>query len=276
MITRLYPGGKKRAFNISYDDGILQDIRFVELLNRYGLKGTFNLNSGLMRSEFEWTHESGMLVKRLSENTAAGLYQGHEVASHTLTHPYMESLAEGDILHQMVTDRRNLTELFDTEVYGFAVPFLYYSDLIASCVRQAGFEYARISEESKCYDLPWDYYHWRGSIFHWSEDLEEFVDGFLVTDQELALCQIVGHSYDLDVGNMWDRLEAICQKVSRAGDVCPMTNLELVRYSKAMRAAEITDSFIRNHAPLDIWFRVGEHVVRLHPGETFDFGRIVK
>ena len=44
MIRKLYPNGKKKAFNVTYDDGVLQDVRFVQLLNRYGLKGTFNLN----------------------------------------------------------------------------------------------------------------------------------------------------------------------------------------------------------------------------------------
>ena len=44
-MRKLYPGGKRKAFNITYDDGVLQDVRFVQLLNRYGLKGTFNLNS---------------------------------------------------------------------------------------------------------------------------------------------------------------------------------------------------------------------------------------
>ena len=46
MIRKLYPGGKPKAFSITYDDGVLQDIPLVSLLNRYGLKGTFNLNSG--------------------------------------------------------------------------------------------------------------------------------------------------------------------------------------------------------------------------------------
>ena len=34
-MAKLYPGGKKKAFNITYDDGVLQDERFVALLNRY-------------------------------------------------------------------------------------------------------------------------------------------------------------------------------------------------------------------------------------------------
>jgi hypothetical protein len=63
MIRKLYPHGKKKAFNVTYDDGVLQDVRFVALLNQYQIKGTFNLNSGLMRDGFAWTHESGCVVK---------------------------------------------------------------------------------------------------------------------------------------------------------------------------------------------------------------------
>ena len=62
MIRKLYPDGKKKAFNVTYDDGVLQDVRFVELMNQYGLKGTFNLNSALMENEFAWTHETGVVV----------------------------------------------------------------------------------------------------------------------------------------------------------------------------------------------------------------------
>ena len=83
-MAKLYPGGKKKAFNITYDDGVLQDERFVALLNRYGIKGTFNLNSQLMQEEFSWTHPNGMQVKRLPPERVKHLYDGHEVASHTI------------------------------------------------------------------------------------------------------------------------------------------------------------------------------------------------
>ena len=39
--------GKRKAVTFSYDDGVTQDRQLVELLNRYGLKATFNLNSGI-------------------------------------------------------------------------------------------------------------------------------------------------------------------------------------------------------------------------------------
>lgn len=147
MIKKLYPNGKKKAFNITYDDGIYQDIRFVELLDKYGIKGTFNLNSELMYQQFEWVHGNGMIVKRLPADTVAHLYKNHEVASHTLTHPYMHNMSEDEVMYQLQQDKKNLEQLLGKEICGFAVPFDYYSDMLARCAQKCGFEYARCSEE---------------------------------------------------------------------------------------------------------------------------------
>ena len=42
-----FPKGKRKALTLSYDDGVEQDIRLIENMKQHGLKGTFNLNSGL-------------------------------------------------------------------------------------------------------------------------------------------------------------------------------------------------------------------------------------
>ena len=39
--------GKKKAVTFSYDDGVEQDIRLIRLFDKYELKCTFNLNSGM-------------------------------------------------------------------------------------------------------------------------------------------------------------------------------------------------------------------------------------
>lgn len=266
MIRKLYPGGKTKAFNITYDDGVEQDIRFVELLNRYGLKGTFNLNSQLMLQEFAWTHPNGMEVRRLPVDAVRHLYDGHEVASHTLTHPYMSELPEWEIMRQMGEDRRNLEAIFGREVKGFAVPFSYYSDTIARCAQNCGFEYARMSEFSGSYTPCRDWYYWKTGVYHIKENLTDFVAGFLNTEEELAVCQIVGHSYDLDAEHLWGTMELICAAVSGQEDVWSCTNLELVRYLKAMEQFDGT-----NHSGQTLWFEVGGRIRTIHPGERADF-----
>lgn len=229
-MDKCYPGGKRKAFNITYDDGVLQDERFVALLNRYGIKGTFNLNSQLMREEFSWTHPNGMQVTRLSLERAKHLYDGHEIASHTLTHPYMHTLSDAELYCQLKSDKDNLEELFGREVKGFAVPFDYYDDRIAACSKACGFAYARKSECTGNFVPCTDAYHWRTGIYHIDADLTNYVAAFLNTDEDLAVCQIVGHSYDLDAENLWGTMELICAAVSKCDDIWFCTNAELVEF----------------------------------------------
>ncbi|MCI9574803.1 MAG: polysaccharide deacetylase family protein, partial [Lachnospiraceae bacterium] len=72
-----FPEGKTKALTMSYDDGRLQDERLVDIFNRNGIKGTFNLNYGLMEKD----------GNRIARERVRELYQGHEVATHCLTHP---------------------------------------------------------------------------------------------------------------------------------------------------------------------------------------------
>ena len=269
MIRKLYPCGKKKAFNITYDDGILQDIRFVELLNKYNLKGTFNLNSELMKNEFEWIHECGMTVKRLPEHVVVDLYQNHEVASHTLTHPYMHGLTEETLMYELGKDKENLEKLFKREISGFAVPFDYYDELIEKCVRKCGFEYGRISEESRSYVPCEDYFNWKAGIFHLSPDFEAYVEGFFHSKEELAVCQIVGHAYDLDVEKTWDTMETVCQRIQADETIWSVTSIELIRYLKAMRRAEVQENWIQNHSDRELWFEIDGETKVLQPNEIY-------
>ena len=44
VIYTCFPGGKHKVLTFSYDDGRQEDRRLVEIFNRYGMKGTFNIN----------------------------------------------------------------------------------------------------------------------------------------------------------------------------------------------------------------------------------------
>ena len=267
MVRKLYPYGKKKAFNVTYDDGVLQDIRFVELLNQYRLKGTFNLNSAFIDSGFEWTHESGCVVKRLRTEDVVPLYSGHEVASHTLTHPYMDSLTKEEILRELSKDKANLEKLFGKEIKGFAVPFDYYSKLIEQCVKECGFSYARISEESHSFRPQDNFYNWRASVFHCCDNLEDMAQQFIETDEELAFFQIAGHSYDLDVENKWGLMERIFQAISKQKDILPMTTIEIIEYLRAMKQAEICDHYIQNNSNMRLWFKIDDSIREIKPSE---------
>lgn len=299
MIKKLYPNGKKKAFNITYDDGVIQDVRFVELMNKYGLKGTFNLNYGLMENSFEWTHNSGMVVRRLTPQQAVQLYGEHEIASHSYTHPFMDNMSEDEIMDEMMKDKMKLEELFGREVVGFAVPFDYYSDLIADCARKCGFEYSRDGNESYSYIPPKNPYYWSAGTYHVKPQFKEFVEDFFKVDEEMALCQIVGHTYDLDVMDMWEYLESVIKRVAENEDIINMTNKDIVRYLGAMDMVVITkmkgnkvsecdkitehvkmpnsdnvsdgedEYLIENPSDMDLWFDCDGEIVCVKAGEVW-------
>ncbi len=267
MIRRLYPGGKQKACNFSYDDGVTQDVRLVKLLNKHGLKASFYLNSGLMQQQFCWTHPCGLQVKRLPGREVSNLYLGHEVASHSYSHPYMNAFSREEILKELATDRLLLQQHFSAPICGYAIPFHFYSDTIEECARQCGFSYARISDTDPSYS-PWrEIFRWKPGIFHLDPGFSAYIDGFLQTREELALCHVVGHSYDLEVEKLWDVMDEVFARISRQKDVWSVTMAELTDYLQAMEQAVITEGKIENHSRQTLWFSANGSVIALPPGQ---------
>ena len=78
-----FPGFRKKALTLSYDDGVRQDFRLIDIMKKYGLKGTFNINSGLFSQE---RRDDGK--GRMTKEEAIELYinSGMEVAIHGYKH----------------------------------------------------------------------------------------------------------------------------------------------------------------------------------------------
>ena len=75
-----YPEGKFKAVTLSYDDGQYHDVRLAQTLDKYGLKGTFNLCS----KRIGQTEPSRRLtVEEVKEHL---LSKGHEIAVHGEDH----------------------------------------------------------------------------------------------------------------------------------------------------------------------------------------------
>ena len=80
-----------KIVSLSFDDGTIYDLRFIELLNKYNIRATLNLNSKL--DNFVW-YFGDTPIERLKLNEVVEKYDGHEVCSHSLTHPYFSSLSK--------------------------------------------------------------------------------------------------------------------------------------------------------------------------------------
>ena len=139
--------GKKKAITFSYDDTVTQYIRLIEILDKYGLKATFNLNSGLLGMD-------GMLIRegvevshvKIPASEIASVYKNHEVAAHTLTHPHLPKLPDDEVIRQVEEDRLNLSDLVGYEVVGMAYPGggMNNNDRVARLIKNhTGIKYAR-------------------------------------------------------------------------------------------------------------------------------------
>lgn len=97
---------KEKAVTFSYDDGVTQDRRLVEMMNTYGVKGTFNLNSGMQSYANVWEHPKGLLIHRMNTEGLKELYQGHEIAAHCLTHADLPKYDEETIRNEILEDKK--------------------------------------------------------------------------------------------------------------------------------------------------------------------------
>ena len=90
---------KLKALTFSFDDGVIQDIKTIEILNKYGLKSTFNLNSGILSKTV--VHSNGLSFERVQKNDVKTIYDRHEVAVHTINHPNLTGLSKEEIIYQV-------------------------------------------------------------------------------------------------------------------------------------------------------------------------------
>ena len=51
-----FPEGKSKALTLSYDDGSKNDVKLAEIINKYGVKCTFNLTNAIVHSKPNGPH----------------------------------------------------------------------------------------------------------------------------------------------------------------------------------------------------------------------------
>lgn len=226
--------GKMKAITFSYDDATLQDKRLIEILNRYHLKATFNVNSGLLGTEQKLEREGKMIDwTKFQETEIAKIYQGHEVAAHTLRHKSLPLLSDEDVVMHVEEDRKKLSELVGYEVVGMAYPGggVNHDDRVVELIKKhTGIQYARTVKTTDSFDLQKDLYRFNPTAFHGDfEKLYELGELFLKAKPEKPmLFYIWGHSFEFDIHDTWNEFEKFCQYISGHEDVFYGTNREVL------------------------------------------------
>lgn len=223
----MFPGNRRKAFTLSYDDGVFQDIRFVGLLRKYGLKCTFNLNSGIQSPASHWTRGETNIY-RMEPDGLKELYEGHEIACHGATHANLLNLTGEELLSEMEEDRKCLTARFGTRPVGMAYAGGTYNDSVADVLRTMGFAYGRTVQKSGSFDIPDDLLTYAPTCHHTDPELFSLAERFLALEPDTPqLFYVWGHTYEFDVNNDWDRLEDFFRLMSGHADIFYGTNREV-------------------------------------------------
>lgn len=212
-----------KYFIFSIDDGTIYDKQTIKILNKYHLKGTFNLNSGL--DDFVW-YLNELSIRRLSLQDNIHLYDGHEVASHSLTHPHLTECSGEHIVYEVGQDIFNLENIFNRSIRTFAFPFEDSDERCINVIKHLhNIKVIRLSQIDDSFKMINDLHHVKITSLDVNDaltKLERFIH-----DDEAELFVFVSHSYDFFVNNTFDKFEELCQKVSKQKDIKVITMGEL-------------------------------------------------
>ena len=263
--------GKSKVLTFSYDDGVVQDKRLVALFNRYGLKGTFNINTGIYAPE-ELVREKER--GRLKRTEAQALYAGHEVAVHTLNHPFLGNLASDEAICEVLEDRRNIERDFGCVARGMAYPYNSYTAEQLPLFASLGIVYSRTTIATNSFAFPQNWLTLNPTCHHNSDRLFELAERFVTKSSRYPvdnwLFYVWGHSYEFDDNDNWDVIERFAETVSGREDVWYATNIEIYDYVRAYESLRVSvdRTRIENPTATDVWVLLRGKTYCVHAGET--------
>lgn len=267
-----FPNWKRKAFSFTYDDGTVHDYKMVETLNRFGLRGTFNLvPSWLGQEDF---------VKKAD---VASLYQGHEIASHGYRHLHLNDLAPAQLRAELRDGRAALEDLLGKPVRGFASPYGQAGHKAVKTMRELGFAYCRSTAMAgKTTLVPRDWLDWAPTAWHGDKELFEKIEAYFASPGwggTMTAFRLFGHSYEFKDADNWDLLERICERVAHREDLWYATDIEIHDYFKAIDEVRITMNghVVENLSAIPLYAHWGRHHgttdvknIVLRPGELVD------
>ena len=275
----LFPGGKRKALTLSYDDGVLQDRRLVEMMDRYDVRGTFNLNSGLLgRRERMVLDGIDVDISTVGPEEVGTLYKNHEIATHGVKHTALTGCGAA-ALREVLEDRAALEALVSCPVQGHAYPFGLYDGEVLAMLRAAGICYARTVVSTHAFALPEDFLVWDPTCHHDDPELMALAGRFCEEEPLFGRPQLFylwGHAYEFDMYRNWDVMEKFLAFVSGYRDrIWTATNGEIFRYVTAWRRLVFTADGTRAYNPTDaeLWLEWLGEACRIPSGETVSLGQ---
>lgn len=213
-----------KFFAMSYDDSMIEDIEFVNLLNKYHIKATFNINTGL----YNWKKERHCQI-----DVQTKIYSGHEVAVHTFLHKHLEELADNEIYDEIKKDKDNIEKTFGVIPVGMAYPFGTYNDKVIKIAKKLNIKYARTIVSTHDFRVCKNPMKLSTTCHHNDPNLMMYANEFIELDGSNRdyVFFVWGHSYEFDEENTklnFEELERFLKFISGHKDIEYLTNSEVL------------------------------------------------
>ncbi len=268
-----FKGGKRKVMTLSYDDGVVQDIRLSEIMKKYGLKGTFNVNSGLFLEDASTRKQ---YYGKMTVEEAKKLYigSGNEVAVHGYRHKSLGRITEAEATYDIIKDRECLEEIFGYPMRGMAYAYGTYNAEILNVLKSCGIAYSRTTKSTHGFNLPANWLELHPTCHHNDPELMNLLDSFLTADPYPArtmMFYLWGHSYEFDNDDNWNVIEEFAQRAGGNDDVWYATNIEIYDYVNAYKSliSTLDESVIYNPTAIDVWVFIDGEKVLIKAGETY-------
>ncbi len=273
-MRRLYPGGKFKALTLSYDDGVEQDIRLLEIMKKHGLKGTFNLNGGYYAPEGT-VYPATPNQRRMSKSMATEVFTdcGMEIATHGYTHAMLTALKPSMCVYEIMKDREALEEQFGRIVNGHAYPFGEYNSSVIEYLRSCGIVYARNVDSTEKFELPEEWLRWGTTCHHNNPRLMELAKEYcdLRNAKRLRVFYLWGHSYEFERDDNWHVIEEFAEFMGGRDDLWYATNGEIYEYVQNLDRMVISADgrTLYNPCYQELWVELDGKPCCIKPGETY-------
>lgn len=264
--TFLFPEGKTKALIMSFDDGLQQDKHLIAIMNKYGIKGTFNLNSGMLDSTAYWLDDYlETQSSYIGKGEITTVYRNHEIASHTVSHPNLTQTESIKIVKEVNDDIESLEVFSGQKIISFAYPFLSANGEVASLLEnKTQITNARTGPGTGSFSLPDSLMLWPPTCHH--SEAHKYVNAFKTASDSLQLFYIWGHSWEFDQNienNNWDYMDKLCQNLSGLKEVWYTTTGEFTRYLQAIRSFKFSNSEIKNDSTVPVYLKLDDEIIKL-------------
>lgn len=240
-----------KYFTVSFDDGIEQDKRLIALMKKYGIKGTFNINGGLLGKkgtvrrigDFAFKDcgmdvESGRIIKytnqfRIPEDEIAQVYEGMEVASHGYLHQMLGRLSQDEMKKEIEYNLQKLEQLVGYPIVGHAYAKGSTSVKVQNYLKEKEVLYARGALANSKFDRYANPLNLAPTCYHITKEnkINQLIDQFIeIPAEEEAIFFLWGHAYELDYQSKeasWEKIERIFDRIAGRSDIFYCTNKEI-------------------------------------------------